>query len=261
MSDEPTTQTDEAIERLGLDYRVRAVFPGAELRSEDTTPTMFGHLAVFNEWTRVDSAIEGQFMERIAPGAFAKTLQENRRGVQVIYDHGQDMRFGRHPLGKIRELREEDRGVYYEVELLDTERTRELMPGLRAGLYGSSFRFRPVKATRSRYPTRSDYNPNGWEERTIKELEMIEFGPTPFPVYADATAGVRSVSMTDVLAVGRLAEDPEHLRTLLAQAGIALPTPEPAAATPTQSRAVTANPRRFHSDDEWLTYLQEMAAQ
>jgi hypothetical protein len=48
-------------------------------------------------------------------------------------------------------------------------------------------------------PGSSDYNPHGLPERTLTELRVPEFGPCVFPAYESATAGVRSVSLTDRL--------------------------------------------------------------
>jgi HK97 family phage prohead protease len=127
---------------------VRAVYPAVELRaSEDpeATPVLEGHFAKFNEWTEIDSVWEGRFMERIAPGAFRKTFAENRERIRPLFQHGQDPQVGDKPLGPITELEEDDQGARYKVDLLDTSYNRDLIPGLKAGLYGSSFRFSVVK--------------------------------------------------------------------------------------------------------------------
>lgn len=247
-----TEQEQEVPEVPPRDYAVRAVFPGAELRDDaEARPVMHGHLAVFNEWAKVDSRIEGQFMERVAPRAFAKTIKENRSRLRVIYDHGQDPRFGRHPLGPIQELREDERGVYFEVPLLDTSNNRDLLPGLRAGVYGMSYQFRPLKMDRTTSPKRSEWNPDGWEERTITELEMAEFGPTPFPVYAGPTAGVRS--MTDEYRISQLGIDPEQLRSLLTS--IALP--DGAAETHSTPASRATVPERFRTREDFLGWLSD----
>jgi HK97 family phage prohead protease len=192
----------------------------------DAPPTMFGTLALFNQWTPVDSPVEGQFMERLAPGSFTKTIAENLRRIQVIYDHGQDAQLGRKPLGKITALRSHDRGVDFEVQLFaDTAYVRELLPALRGGSFGSSFRFKPIKVDTTRNPSRSAYNPDGWPEKTIRELRLVEFGPTAFPVYDGTSAGVRSVAAYAPISldafIARLGEPPsmpkglsdDHLRT------------------------------------------------
>jgi hypothetical protein len=42
------------------------------------------------------------------------------------------------------------------------------------------------------HPARSEHNPKGLPEVTVTEARVIEFGPTPFPAYKGASAGVRS---------------------------------------------------------------------
>lgn len=69
---------------------------------------------------------------------------------------------------------------------------RDVLPGLRAGLYGSSFKFRVRDEDVARSPARSTSNPEGLEERTIRDAKVFEFGPVTFPAYAGATAGARS---------------------------------------------------------------------
>lgn len=176
---------------------VRAL-PSLELvRSTDDTEslTMRGHFAVFNEWAEIDSLVEGHFLERFAPGAFAKTITDNRDRMQVLFDHGLDATIGRKPIGSIAVLEEDETGPYFEVALLPATYVREnVLPGLEAGLFGSSFRFGVVNQKIERRPRRSAHNPNGLAERTITEARVREFGPTPFPVYAGATAGLRSLT-------------------------------------------------------------------
>lgn len=177
--------------------------------TDDDTPTMTGHFAVFDQWTEINSIFEGRFLERFAPGAFRKTFGENRDGMRVLFQHGRDPMIGDKPLGTIETLREDSDGAFYEVPLLDAPYVREtILPGLEAGLYGASFRFRAVREEIVDEPKRSDRNPDGLPERTVKEAAVQEFGPVTFPAYEGATAGVRSV--TDLFRLR-----PDELRELL----------------------------------------------
>jgi hypothetical protein len=205
------------------DNLVRGVFP-LELRAiegADGMPVLCGHFAVFDRWTEIDSAWEGQFMERIAPGSFKKTMQENRANMRVLFNHGQDPQVGNKPLGPIAELCEDDTGAYYEVPLLDTSYNRDLLPALEQGLYGASFRFSVMKEQMNQRPERSDTNPDGLPERTIQEVRLREFGPVTFPAYPEATAGIRS--LTDEFIVRQLLGDPERIQSLLQQHAPSVP--------------------------------------
>lgn len=166
--------------------------------------TLFGHFSRFGVWYEIDSWLEGRFMERIGPGAFAKTIKENRDNVVCSFDHGYDPQIGDKPLGPIVELREEDAGPYYEVPLLDTDYNRNfILPALQGrtidgrnlgSTLGASFRFRVVKDEWILEPKKSAENPDGIAERTITEVRLFEFGPVVYPASAAATAGVRSLT-------------------------------------------------------------------
>jgi len=199
---------------MPLDSLVRFVQDGgSELRSPDERDgrlgTLAGHFAVFNQRTKIDSAFEGKFFEQFAPGAFKKTFEENRGGMRVLFQHGKDGQIGDKPLGPIDVLREEDTGAYYEVPLLDTSYNRDLIPGLEAGLYGASFRFR---VTRQKLDKRGA-NEEGLPERTVLEAAVKEFGPVTFPAYEGATAGMRSI--TDDWLLWTLAAERDRLGSIV----------------------------------------------
>src|SRR5215471_19419085 len=162
---------------------------GYELRDDSgAMPTLVGHLAVFNEWAEINSRSEGHFLERISPGAFTKTITENRERMRVLFQHGKDPLVGEKPLGPIASLRADDKGLAYEVPLLDTSYNRDLVEMLRADppVLGSSFRFEVMREDRKRSPGKTTYNPRGLTERTVQEVRMSEFGPVTFPAYAGA---------------------------------------------------------------------------
>jgi HK97 family phage prohead protease len=184
-------------------------------------PTLHGHFAVFDQWTEIDSVYEGRFMERIAPGAFAKTIAENRSSMRILFQHGRDAQIGDKPLAPIEELGEDERGGYYAGRLFDTSYNRDLIPGLKAGVYGASFRFGVRREEFERNTKKSDYNPHGLPERTIREAVLMEFGPVTFPAYEGATAGLRST--TDEFVLGAYLREPERFLALLERSGIALP--------------------------------------
>jgi HK97 family phage prohead protease len=147
---------------------------------------------VFNTWTRISSAYEGTFMERIAPGAFDETFRAKAAQIRVLYDHGADPQIGNKPLGTPKVLRADPTGAYYEVDLFDASYVNDLKPAIRAGQLGASFRFKVTGEQWDNPIERSASNPDMIEERTITNLDLYEFGPVTFPAYADATAGLRS---------------------------------------------------------------------
>jgi HK97 family phage major capsid protein/HK97 family phage prohead protease len=223
MSDLPDTWTQEnaadkegdSRERPPRDGLVRAL---PELRFDDSgtdgSPgTLTGYLAVFNDWSEINSAFEGHFMERLAPTAFDKTIADSGTRMKVTFNHGKDPHLGDKVLGIPTTLEPDEHGVRYEVPLFDTTYNRDLAPGLKAGAYGSSFRFNVVQEDFDKKPAKSASNPRGIPERTVKEVRMQEFGPVTFPAYPNATAGMRS--MTDEFAFAQLLEDPGKVQRLV----------------------------------------------
>lgn len=195
------------------DNLIRSSAPSSSTIALGDGRTLFGHFAVFDTWTRIDSMFEGTFLERVGQGAFKDTFRDQKSQIRVIFQHGRDPHIGDKPLGAPDVLREDGQGAYYESELFDTPYVNELIPALRAGQLGASFRFRvtkeewvdPKKATAS--------NPERLPERTIRSVHHFEHGPVTWGAYSDATAGVRSGTddfieslMTDPRFVARFTE-------------------------------------------------------
>lgn len=154
--------------------------------------TMAGYPILFDTWTEINGW-EGQFMERIAPGALNKTLADRGDQVKVLFNHGMDPTIGEKPLGRANVMRVDERGLYAEVPLARTSYNDDLLELMRTGvLDGMSFRFSVVKEEWDDIPERSKSNPDALPERTITELKLYEFGPVTFPAYAATSVGVRS---------------------------------------------------------------------
>lgn len=226
--------TDNLIRMWTEPIELRGADEGAEGN------TMFGHFAVYNRFTTINSAWEGSFRERIAPGAFDATLEGRAGQIRVLYDHGHDPSVGNKPLGVPTVLRSDKVGAYYEVDLFDSTYVNDLKPAIRAGQLGASFRFR-VTSEQWEEPKRATTdNPERLPERTITGLDLYEFGPVTFPAYPEASSGLRSMTdewvermLSDPLFVARFAERTsaraaEHIVTSLAARGANGDSPEAA---------------------------------
>jgi phage head maturation protease len=197
---EPAEQ-GEAMTRPPRDDLVRALPPRElELRDDgDGPPVMKGYFARFGVFNEIDSAFEGNFMERIAPSAFTKTFEE--RTPKVLFEHGQDPELGNKPLGIPDVLEVRRKGPYYEVPLFNGVPDL-VVSGLRAGSYGASYRFSVNREQFNRDTKQSEHNPKGLPERTLLEVSVPEFGPVVFPADPGASAAVRS--LTDEFVLRRL---------------------------------------------------------
>jgi HK97 family phage prohead protease len=250
------TEIDEGDprERPPRDNLVRAM-ETTGFRAVDGEPidgrlgTIFGRMATYNVWGEVKSRAEGHFLEMILPGAFTKTFAENRSRMKIIYDHGKDAHIGRNSLGPLEDVTDDQTAIDYTGALIDTDYNRNrILPQLRAGVLGSSFRFDTVKESFKQRPGRSAHNPDGLPEVKVIEAQVIELGPTPFPMYDGTSAGVRS--LTD-----------EYLAHLIYPNGspIALPVePEASPQSDVESRAepvVVPVIKRFRSREDYLAWL------
>ncbi|WP_433382788.1 HK97 family phage prohead protease [Streptosporangium sp. CA-115845] len=190
-------------------------------QGEREMPTMTVRFSPFGTWYEIDSWWEGRFLERTVRGAFAKTIAENASRVKVMFNHGRDMYIHQKVLGVPESIREDADAAVGDVPLFDTSYVRDLLPGIEAGAYGSSFMFRVLQEQWNEEPGRSDHNPDGLPERTITEVRLYEFGPVTWPANPDATSGIRSgtdayyehLRLADPARVERLAARVTELRT------------------------------------------------
>jgi HK97 family phage prohead protease len=150
-----------------------------EIRSEANGFIVAGHAAVFDS----RSQNLGGFVEDVAHGAFAKTIQE--ADVRALWNHDANFPLGRNRAGTLR-LAEDESGLYYEVDMPDTTYARDLVVSMQRGdVTQSSFGFRVIKddwgLTEDDFPV-----------RTLKEVALSDVSPVTYPAYLDADSGVAS---------------------------------------------------------------------
>lgn len=190
--DADESQPDEDEEEPADDSEDEEEEDDEEPVADDRLATLEVDFSRFDAWYEIDSWYEGRFLERVARGAFKRTIDQRGSQVKVLFNHGFDFHIGDKVLGVPELLEERDDSPHLEAGLLDTSYNRDLLPGLRAGAYGSSFMFEVLADSWNHEPESSDYNPDGLPERTITEVRLFEAGPVTFPANPEATAGVRS---------------------------------------------------------------------
>lgn len=248
--------TVETLRDLDLVRAVPAARKPMELRAaaDGGMPILEVRFSPFNVWYEVSSWWEGDFMERTVRGAFAKTMSEASAAavmpVKMLFDHGYDPMIGNKVLSAVESLSEETDSAVASGTLFDTSYNRDLLPGLEAGVYGSSFRFRVIQDQWNDEPGTSDYNPKGLPERTITEIRLFEQGPVTFPASPTATAGVRS--LTDTYYDRLRTREPDRVAELVERAQQIRTPGRPAAAKGTvidlgAARTTTTEPAERHS--------------
>ncbi len=175
-----------------------------ELREEGDTLTATGYAAVFES----TSQNLGGFVERVAPGAFRKTLQE--ADIRALYNHEADHLLGRTAAGTLR-LEEDAHGLRYDVDLPATQLGRDVAELLRRGdITGSSFGFRTIG---DEWTETAD----GYPMRRLTEVALRDVGPVVFPAYPAAAASLRSLAESKALNLDEVvaAAEADKLRTIL----------------------------------------------
>jgi HK97 family phage prohead protease len=163
----------------GSDVEFRS-FTG-ELRQEGDGNTFVGYAAVFNSPSE-----PLPFIERIAPGAFSKTLRERRRDIRLYVNHDSNLVLASRRSGTLR-LSEDERGLRVEADLPDTSAGRDIRELMRTGVVDKmSFGFQVDR--------RGDmWNEDG-TERTLTSVRLFEVSVvTGFPAYESTMATVRSL--------------------------------------------------------------------
>lgn len=157
----------------------RALTRQPEIRIADKGKVAAGYAALFDKETNIG----GYFREKIAKGAFSKSLKES--DVRALIDHDSGRVIGRSTSGTLR-LKEDSTGLSVEIDLPDTNDGRDLAVQLERGdISGMSFGFRVTH--------------DEWDEsgdipiRTIHEVELFEVSAVAFPAYDDTFIALRSL--------------------------------------------------------------------
>lgn len=166
------------------EYRV---FNHAQLRAEGDSDTLSrmisGYAAVFNSDSVEFWGWEGPFTERIAPGSFKKSLASNP-DVRALIDHQPSLILGRTKSGTLR-LKEDETGLFCEIDAPDTQIARDLIENMRLGnidqmsfgFYMNGFEWRKE---------------DGKDIRLITECELFDVSIVTYPAYEETSVKVRS---------------------------------------------------------------------
>ena len=167
------------------DKELRSFTGSVEVReTPDGQKTITGYAAVFNSL----SEDLGGFRERIAPGAFAKSLGETP--VVALWSHRTDMVLGNTKSGTLT-LEEDERGLLFKLAPSNTTWGKDATESVARGdVSGASFGFRVEKESWT--------GPDGEQGasgniRTLEQIDLFEISPVAFPAYPDTAIAVRSL--------------------------------------------------------------------
>lgn len=145
-------------EQSGVMYR------NAELRATSKSMVLEGYAALYNEPTNL-----GPFREMIAPGAFAEVMEDD---VRLLLNHDGA------PLARTKngtlQLSDDERGLMYRAELVDTQAGRDLYAMVKRGdITQSSFGFTIEK---------QEIQEDGLRVVT-KVGRLLDVSPVTYPAY------------------------------------------------------------------------------
>jgi len=170
----PENKTEKIIE-----YRA---IQNIELRKDDDKPTkIIGYAAVFDTLS-VPLGWDGGFREKIAKGAFAKTIKKD--DIRALVDHESGKIIGRNKAGTLT-LEEDKKGLLVEITPPDTQTGRDIVTSIERGdVDGMSFGFETV--------TDEWHTEDKKEIRTLIEVNLFDVSLVTFPAYTSTTVAVRS---------------------------------------------------------------------
>jgi HK97 family phage prohead protease len=150
-----------------------------EKRSESDPERIVGHAAVFD--TIGDG---GWFREKIAPGAFSRSIQED--DIRALFNHNPDLLLGRNKAGTLA-LREDDKGLWVEIDPPDTQYARDLKTSIARGdISQMSFGFEILKEDRE------DGKDGETKLFVLQDVRLWDVSPVTFPFYQQTDVSLHS---------------------------------------------------------------------
>lgn len=185
--DKLDNETNKARSKMKKTERRTFTVRNIEARqADDGTMRMAGYAAVFNE-----ASLPLPFIERIAPGAFTKTLQETP-DVRLLANH-EGLPMARTKNGTMR-LYEDETGLYFEAELANTQEARDLYTLVERGdVDQMSFAFRVIRQNWSKDRT----------ERTLTEVSLADgdVSIVTYPAYPATSVEAREAIKRAILQI------------------------------------------------------------
>lgn len=171
----------------------------SELRAEgsDNELTLTGYAATYNNW----SHNLGGFVERVAPGAFSRSIKENA-DVVATFNHDPNKVLGRTKSGTLA-LAQDERGLKWTAQLdpANTEH-RNLHSSVKRGdIDQCSFAFYVDKDGQSWED--ADGSDDIYLKRTLTAVSLVDVAAVTYPAYPGTTVDARSGAAfgTDIKAL------------------------------------------------------------
>lgn len=167
--------------------QVRTIPSDLRTRREDgADPVIEGYFAVFNS----NYQISNDLSESVAPGAFAKSLEEN--DVRALVNHDTTLVLGRTKSGTL-ELKEDDKGLFGTIQVNPNDRSAmDLYERVSRGdVDGCSFGF-DIRAEET------DISDDGSVHWTMTDIDLAEVSCCTFPAYQETNISARADDAAEI---------------------------------------------------------------
>lgn len=165
---------------------LRAMVPGEA--SSNPLGRIVGYFGKYNQLSEPILAPNRRafFKEEMTDGAF-RSAAKSDRNIAALYHHDIKDLLGCTAAGTFQ-LRDDGIGLWGEIDPPDTSTARDVVANMRAGnIRGASMGFFDVRGA---VKWRQE---NGWDIRSVSDIQMREGTVTGFPIYRSTALNVRSL--------------------------------------------------------------------
>lgn len=164
----------------------------SELRAEGDEKSLIirGYAALFNSESK---PLPGGFKERIAPGAFARSIREGA-DVKALINHDPSHLLGRTKNGTLQ-LEEDARGLKFVCILNpDSQAARDYHASIKRGdMDECSFAF-TVPEGGDVFDSATDADGRTYQRRTLRDVNLMDVSAVTYPAYNATSVGARSTA-------------------------------------------------------------------
>lgn len=173
------------IEKRSLTAELRADGQGDEM-------AIAGYAALFNS----ESKDLGGFKERIAPGAFTRSLKEGG-DVKALVNHDPSQLLGRTKNGTLT-VSQDSRGLKFRCVLNpDSQTHRDLYAAIKRGDYDECSFAMTVPEGGDTWDEAQDDDGRSYQRRTLRDVNLMDVSCVTYPAYNSTSVGARAADYAD----------------------------------------------------------------
>lgn len=170
-----------------IEYRSFRKLELREAKKEGVIGVLVGYAAVFNS----ESADFGGWKEVLRPGCFKRSLVE-MPDVRALYQHNPAQVLGRRGANTLT-VREDDHGLYVEIELIDTQFNKDVLANVRSGNIDAMSFGMVAKKYEWHMEDDDEGEERGYDLRVLTDVDLFEVSVVTWPAYEETEIAARSL--------------------------------------------------------------------